>query len=186
MSTSRRCFFQASAAFLGAGSLSAADSAPAEDPLQHYFNAFYYKEPPAFRFEYPFDGGVLQEGYGYPVVGTETGTDGVKRLKVHVVVKAYGVSNLEVVMPDGQVVPTSLVSGSYMGTVLLKDRITPIKARASAAANRSKSFAGSSGQKTSINAIGATLTTIVSSSATSFRRITRVFSTVFIWRSCGN
>ncbi|OGV69406.1 MAG: hypothetical protein A2283_11235 [Lentisphaerae bacterium RIFOXYA12_FULL_48_11] len=129
MSTSRRCFLQASAAFLGAGYASAADSAQAEDPHQHYFDAFYHKEPPAFRFDYPFDGGILQEGYGYPVLGSETGTDGIKRLKVHIVVRASDVSNLEVVMPDGQVVPTSVVSGQHMGTVLLKDRITPIRAR---------------------------------------------------------
>ncbi|HPA17936.1 MAG TPA: hypothetical protein PLU30_09320 [Verrucomicrobiae bacterium] len=128
MSTSRRSFLQASAAFLGAGVASAADPAPPEDPQQHYFDAFYYKEPPAFRFEYPFDGGVLQEGYGYPVLGCETGTDGINRLRVHVVVRAPGISNLEVVMPDGQVVPTTEVSGLRMGTVSIMNRITPVRA----------------------------------------------------------
>lgn len=131
MHTSRRSFLQASTAFLGIGVASAADNAPAEDPQQHYFDAFYYKEPPAFRFEYPFDGGVLQEDYGYPVLGCETGTDGVKRLRVHVVLRASGVSNLKVVMPDGQLIPTTVVSGLHMGEVPIKDRITPVTARGS-------------------------------------------------------
>lgn len=129
MNTSRRCFLQASGALLGAGFASAADPTPAEDPHQHYCDAFYYKEPAAFQFDYPFDGGILQEGYGHPVLHSETGTDGVKRLKVHFAVRASGVSNLEVVMPDGQVVPTSVVSGRYLGTVSIKDRVTPVRAR---------------------------------------------------------
>ncbi|MDO5566679.1 MAG: hypothetical protein Q4G59_08480, partial [Planctomycetia bacterium] len=138
MSTSRRRFLQSSAlaaAALSAPALNAAEKAAAapvsqdEDPRMRYFDAYYYKEPSSFRFEQPFDGGILQEGTGYPILGTETGPDGVKRLKVHMVVKCSAVSNFQLLGPDGKAIPGDFLHGSFMTTVLVKDRITVFKAR---------------------------------------------------------
>jgi hypothetical protein len=94
-----------------------------------YYDQFYFKEKPVFRFEYPFDGGVLQEGTGYPILGTETGADGVKRLRIHVVVRPGDVGNLQVFDPEGTVIPMEYISGALMGTALLKDRLSVLKAR---------------------------------------------------------
>ena len=154
MNSSRRVFLQTSvitAGTLAAGALSvsaasknAADQkgskssqSPVEesksdsmdDPRERYYDAFYFKEKSdAFRFDQPFDGGILQEGTGYPILGTETAPDGSKLLKVHVVVKCAGIGNFKLTMPDGKIIPVDYVSGSYMGTVLLKNRITVLKA----------------------------------------------------------
>lgn len=110
MSTSRRRFLQSSAlaaATVSVAPLAAADKpatpAPSDDPRMLYYDQFYFKEKPVFGFEYPFDGGVLQEGTGYPILGTETGADGVKRLRIHVVVRPGGVGNLQVFDPEGTV-----------------------------------------------------------------------------------
>jgi len=142
VSTSRRRFLRSSALAAAAASvapLAAADKpapparsappAPSDDPRILYYDQFYFKEKPIFRFEYPFDGGVLQEGTGYPILGTETGGDGVKRLRIHVVVRAGDVGNLQVFDPEGTVIPMELISGALMGTALLKDRLSILKAR---------------------------------------------------------
>lgn len=106
------------------------NSSNEDDPHQKYYDAFYFKEKPdQFRFDYPFDGGILQEGTGYPVLGTETGSDGIKRLKIHVAVKCANVGNFQLLDPEGKPVPVNYYSGAYLGTVLLKDRISVLKAR---------------------------------------------------------
>jgi hypothetical protein len=76
-----------------------------------YYDQFYFQEKPVFYFEYPFDGGVLQEGTGYPILGTETGADGVKQLRIHVVVRPGDVGNLQVFDPEGTVIPMEYISG---------------------------------------------------------------------------
>ncbi|NLS94975.1 MAG: hypothetical protein GXX96_22695, partial [Planctomycetaceae bacterium] len=142
MSTSRRRFLRSSAlaaAGVSVAPLAAADKpatsappaphSPDDDPRMRYYDQFYFKEKPVFRFEYPFDGGVLQEGTGYPILGTETGADGVKRLRIHVVVRPGDVGNLQVFDPEGAVIPMEHISGALMGTALLKDRLSILKAR---------------------------------------------------------
>jgi len=142
VSISRRHFLQSSAVAAAAVSVApstATDTpaitarsvppAPSDDPRMLYYDQFYFKEKRVFRFEYPFDGGVLQEGTGYPILGTETGTGAVKWLRIHVVVRPGEVADLQVFDPEGTVIALEPISGALMGTALLKDRLSILKAR---------------------------------------------------------
>ncbi len=82
-----------------------------------------------FCFSQPFDGGVIHEECGPPVLGTETGPDGTNLLKIEVTGSVPPGAKLEVCTADGRKVPTSVQNGSFRGTVRVRDRITEIKAR---------------------------------------------------------
>ena len=83
-----------------------------------------------FCFSQPFDGGVIHEQCGPPVLGTETGSDGKKLLKIQVAGSVPPGAKLEVFTTDGQKIPVKIQNGAFRGTALLKDRITEIRARA--------------------------------------------------------
>ena len=83
-----------------------------------------------FCFTQPFDGGVIHEGCGPPVLGTETGPDGKMMLKIEIVGSVPPGAKLEVFTADGQDIPVRVQNGAFRGTALLRDRITEIKARA--------------------------------------------------------
>ena len=82
-----------------------------------------------FCFNQPFDGGVIHEESGTPVLGTERGPDGANLLKIEVTGSMPPGAKLEVFTADGRKIPTSIQNGNFRGTVLLRDRITEIKAR---------------------------------------------------------
>jgi hypothetical protein len=83
-----------------------------------------------FCFTQPFDGGVIHEECGPPVLGTQTGPDGEKLLKIQVAGAVPPGAKLEVFMTDGEDIPVTIDGGTFLGTAVLKDRITEIKARA--------------------------------------------------------
>jgi len=83
-----------------------------------------------FCFLQPFDGGVIHEECAPPVLGTETGADGEKLLKVQVEGTVPAGAKLEVFMADGKKIPVKIENGTFRGEALLRDRITEIKARA--------------------------------------------------------
>lgn len=83
-----------------------------------------------FCFTQPFDGGIIHEECGPPVLGTQTGRDGKKVLKIEVTGSVPPDAQPEVFTADGQKIPVTVRNGAFRGTVLLKDRITEIKARA--------------------------------------------------------
>ncbi len=80
-------------------------------------------------FTQPFDGGIIHEQCGPPVLGTQTGPDGKKLLKIEVTGLVPPGAPLEVFTTDGQKIPVTIENGAFRGTALLKDRITEIKAR---------------------------------------------------------
>ncbi len=82
-----------------------------------------------FRFTQPFDGGIIHEECGPPVLGTEKGADGKTMLKIQVAGSVPPGAKLEVFTSDGQKVPVSIQKGAFRGTALLTDRITEIRAR---------------------------------------------------------
>ena len=82
-----------------------------------------------FCFTQPFDGGVIHEQCGPPVLGTETGPDGKTMLKIQVTGSVPPGAKLEVFTADGQKIPVEVQNGAFRGTALLRDRITEIKAR---------------------------------------------------------
>ena len=82
-----------------------------------------------FCFTQPFDGGVIHEECGPPVLGTETGPNGKTMLKIQVAGSVPPGAKLEVFTADGQKIPVEVQNGTFRGTVLLRDRITEIKAR---------------------------------------------------------
>jgi hypothetical protein len=82
-----------------------------------------------FRFTQPFDGGIIHEECGPPVLGTETGPDGKTMLKIQVAGSVPPDAKLEVFTSDGQKVSVSIQKGAFRGTALLTDRITEIRAR---------------------------------------------------------
>jgi hypothetical protein len=82
-----------------------------------------------FCFTQPFDGGVIHEQCGPPVLGTETGTDGKTMLKIRVTGSVPPGARLEVFTADGQKIPVEVQNGVFRGTALLTDRITEIIAR---------------------------------------------------------
>ncbi len=82
-----------------------------------------------FCFTQPFDGGVIHEQCRPPVLGTETGPDGKKMLKIQVTGSVPPGGELEVFTTDGRKIPVSVENGTFRGTALLKGRFTEIKAR---------------------------------------------------------
>ncbi len=82
-----------------------------------------------FCFRQPFDGGVIHEQCGPPVVGTQPGPDGKKMLKVQVTGSVPPGAPLEVFTTDGQKIATTIQDGVFRGTALLGNRVTEIKAR---------------------------------------------------------
>ncbi len=83
-----------------------------------------------FRFTQPFDGGVIHEQSGPPVLGTQPGPDGQTMLKIEVAGSVPPGAKLDVFTTDGQKIPVTLDNGVFRGTAVLKDRITEIKAQA--------------------------------------------------------
>ncbi len=82
-----------------------------------------------FCFIQPFDGGIIHEQCGPPVLGTETGPDGKKMLKIQVAGSVPPGAKLEVFTAEGRKIPVNTQNGALHGTALLKDRITEIRAR---------------------------------------------------------
>ena len=83
-----------------------------------------------FCFSQPFDGGVIHEECGPPVLEPQTGPDGKKLLKIQVAGAVPPGAELEVFTTDGEKIPVSIQSGTFQGTALLRNRITQINARA--------------------------------------------------------
>ncbi len=86
--------------------------------------------PGRFHFTQPFDGGVIHEQSGPPVLGTQSGPDGRTMLKIEVAGSVPPGAKLDVFTTDGQKIPVTIENGVFRGTALLKDRITEIKALA--------------------------------------------------------
>jgi len=124
---SRRAFLETVA--LGATAVAFQDVCHAANPVNEGVPAKAGGAPKDFCFIQPFDGGVIHEECGLPVLGTETGPDGKKTLKIQVTGSAPPEAKLEVFTGDGQRVPASIQNGVFRGIVLLRDRITEIKAR---------------------------------------------------------
>jgi len=82
-----------------------------------------------FCFTQPFDGGIIHEQCGPPVLGTQTGPGAKKMLKIEVAGSVPPGAKLEVFTTDGQRIPVTIENGAFRGTALLRDRITEIKAR---------------------------------------------------------
>ena len=61
-----------------------------------------------FYFTQPFDGGVIHEECGPPVLGTETGPDGKTMLKIQVTGSVPPGAKLEVFTGDGQKIPVEV------------------------------------------------------------------------------
>ncbi len=124
--TSRRAFMGTVALAAGAWERVCRAASPAEAET-----AATSGEPAdGFRFTQPFDGGVIHEECGPPVLGTQTGPDGEKMLTIEVAGYVPRGAKLEVFTTDGQNIPVTIDSGAFRGTALLKDRITEIRARA--------------------------------------------------------
>ena len=83
-----------------------------------------------FRFIEPFDGGVIHEQCGPPVLGTQTGPDGRTTLRIQVAGLVPPGATLDVFTTDGQKIPVTIDRGAFRGTAVLQDRITEIRARA--------------------------------------------------------
>ena len=124
--TSRRAFLRTVA--LGAGALEgvcyAMNAAEGETTAKGGDSA------KGFRFTHPFDGGVIHEESGPPVLGLETGPAGKTMLKIQVAGSVPPGTSLELFTTDGQQIPVTVENGVFHGTMLLKHRITEIKARA--------------------------------------------------------
>lgn len=88
------------------------------------------ESPKGFCFLQPFDGGIVHEECGPPVLGTQTGPGGEKRLKIEVAGSVPPGAQVEVFTADGQKIPVTIQNGAFRGTALLSQRITEIKARA--------------------------------------------------------
>ncbi|MDY0170940.1 MAG: hypothetical protein RBS80_30655 [Thermoguttaceae bacterium] len=82
-----------------------------------------------FRFLQPFDGGVIHEECGPPVLGKQTGPDGQEMLKIQVAGFVPPGASLDVFTTDGQKIPVTIDNGAFRGTALLKDQTTGIKAQ---------------------------------------------------------
>jgi len=82
-----------------------------------------------FCFTQPFDGGIIHAESGTPVLGTETGPDGKKALKIQVTGSVPSGARLELFTSGGQKIPVSIQNGAFRGTALLNDQVTEIKAR---------------------------------------------------------
>jgi hypothetical protein len=82
-----------------------------------------------FCFTQPFDGGIIHEESGPPVLATQTGPGGKKMLKIEVTGSVPPGAKLEVFTADGQKIPVTVENGVFRGTALLENRITEIKAR---------------------------------------------------------
>ncbi|MDZ7617382.1 MAG: hypothetical protein U1E05_10275 [Patescibacteria group bacterium] len=83
-----------------------------------------------FHFTQPFDGGVIHQDCGPPVLGAQTGPDGQGMLKIEVAGVVPPGTKVRVVTTDGQTIPVQVDGGAFRGVGLLKDRITEIKAQA--------------------------------------------------------
>lgn len=125
--TSRRTFLKAvslGAATAAYGSVGHAASAGGDEA-----SASAAGSAREFCFVEPFDGGVIHEECGHPVLGTETGPDGKRVLKIQVTGSVPPGAKLEVFTGDGRKVPASVGDGVFRGIATLKDRITEIQAR---------------------------------------------------------
>jgi len=83
-----------------------------------------------FAFCEPFDGGILHEQSGDPVLGVAQAPDGTKALKVAVCgTVPPGVTPI-VALGDGTPVAVRVAGGTFEGVATLRDRITTITATA--------------------------------------------------------
>jgi len=83
-----------------------------------------------FCFTEPFDGGIIHEKCGFPVLGAETGPDGKGRLKIEVSGRVPPGVELELFTVGGGTIPAQVHNGTFRGVALLRDRVTEIRARA--------------------------------------------------------
>ena len=84
-----------------------------------------------FRFIEPFDGGVIHEKSGVPVLGTEQGGSGVgQMLKVEVSGFAPDSAKLKLFTSDGRKIKIAQSNGTFKGVALLHDRVTEIRCHA--------------------------------------------------------
>jgi len=84
-----------------------------------------------FRFTEPFDGGVIHEQSGFPVLGTEPGNPkGGHMLKVEVSGIAPDSAKLKLFTSDGRTIKVQQSNGTFKSVALLHDRFTEIRCRA--------------------------------------------------------
>ncbi len=126
--TSRRAFLGTVA--FGAAAATCGRVCRAASPVRSAFATAADRSAQAFAFHRPFDGGVLHAEYGSPVLGTETGPGGRQLLKVQFTGSVPPGAQVEVFAADGQQVAATVQDGTFQGTVLLADRISELKARA--------------------------------------------------------
>jgi len=123
--TSRRAFLGTVALAAGAWETVGRAMSPAKEQTAAKGEA----SSNGFCFRQPFDGGIIHEECGPPVLGTQTGPDGKKLLKIEVAGSVPPGAPLEVFTTDGQNIPVTIQDGVFRGTALLSGRITEIKAR---------------------------------------------------------
>jgi hypothetical protein len=84
-----------------------------------------------FHFTEPFDGGIVHEQSGFPVLGTEpSNPKGGHMLKVEVSGIAPDSAKLELFTADGRKIQARQGNGTFQGVALLRDRVTEIRCRA--------------------------------------------------------
>jgi len=125
--TSRRAFLETVGLGAAAGALE--NVCHAANTVKDGSAAKVGESTKGFCFIQPFDGGIIHEQCAPPVLGTETGPDGKKMLKIQVTGSVPPGAKPDVFTADGQEIPVNIHNGAFRGTALLKDRITEIKAR---------------------------------------------------------
>jgi len=84
-----------------------------------------------FHFIEPFDGGIIHEQSGFPVLGTvPNNTGGGHMLKVKVSGVAPDSAKLKLFTADGRNIQVRQGNNTFQGVALLRDRVTEIRCRA--------------------------------------------------------
>ncbi len=81
-----------------------------------------------FYFKCPFDGGIIHEHHGRPVLGTQKSDNGESLLKIEVSGIAPVDALVTVLAPDGKTIPTVRKGNEFYCELLLKNRISEIQA----------------------------------------------------------
>lgn len=133
---SRRAFLSQLA--IGAGATALNNAGLTADSVRNGGNPKPVEPGNVFQFTQPFDGGIVHEESGPPVVGATTGPEGRRSLKIRVTGCVPPDAKLEVFAPDGQNVPASIEGNKFHAIIALTARVSEIKARATINGTRSE------------------------------------------------
>lgn len=81
----------------------------------------------SFYFNEPFDGGILHERHGDPVLGICRGSDGKDRLKIRVSGIAPEGSEVRITGPDGKTILSQRKGTEFFSEILLDDQFSEIR-----------------------------------------------------------